>query len=440
MNRRSFLRGVVAGAASLLALPALDAMFDDGGDALADGTPPPRRFGVWWWGVGVRLDRWTPSTIGAGYAATPELQPLFDAGVQDYVSVVSGTNDPFPTVLGHYDGWASMLTGSNLRTDGDRPGNGFFVRPSIDQVVARAWKDQAPFDSLPLLVSQMGPARDASHGVGISQPGGGQVNPGVHDPTALYALLFRKLGNDAATIARNVAARSSMLDGFRADATALRARLGASDRARIDQYLDGVRSIERRLQLLPAACAAPSPPPAQSDGVAHEDLRGRGRLLADLLTLALSCDLVRVFALEFTPMQAMTIFWQVGAAGNYHALTHTGDTETTHRAVVFTMGELGYLLARLRATPEGAGNLLDRCCIFATSEVAEGNTHARRDMPILVAGRAGGALRGGVHYRSSTGESVTKVHLTLLQSLGLPVTEFGENESWTNETLPALRR
>jgi hypothetical protein len=423
-----------------LALPALDAMLDGNGEALADGAPLPRRFGVWWWGVGVRLDRWVPSRQGAGYPATPELQPLFDAGVAGDVSVVSGLDDPFPTVLPHHDGWVSMMTGSNERTPADRPGNGLFVQPSIDQVVARAWKGQARFDSLQLLVSRMGPSCNATDGVGISQLGGGQVNPGLHDPAALWALLFGGLGDTPAAVARTIADRTSMLDAVSDDAQALRARLGTVDRARIDQYLDGVRAIERRLQRTPPACEQPLAPAAAGDPLEREDLVGRGRLLADLLALALACDLTRVFTLEFTPMQAMTLFWQLGSTSNYHRLTHLGDAAIADRAATFAMGEFAYLLGKLRATPEGSGTLLDSCGILATSEVAQGDTHARHDMPILVAGGAGGGLRSGVHYRSPSGESVTRAHLTLLRALGLPAASFGVAEGYTTDALPMLAR
>jgi hypothetical protein len=373
--------------------------------------------------------------VGPGFTLSEELSPL--APVRDYVSVVSGCNDPFPDILGHHDGWVSMLTGSNERTNEGRPGDGYFIQPTIDQVVAAHWKGRAPFDSVQILVSQMGAGGGPGYGVGISQPGGGQVNPGIHDPAELFRYLFGggRMGDPAAAAAAQ--AQASVLDQFLAEGNRLRARLGAADRARMDAYLSSLRAIEGRIAQMPAQCAAPNQPAAQSDDLGHEDLVGRGRLLADILVAALQCDLTRVFTIEFTPMQATTIYWQLGASEYYHTITHA-DTELPNQAVRFNMGELAYLLQKLAATPEGDGTLLDRVCIYTSSEVAEGDTHSRADMPILISGKAGGGLRGSIHYRSPSGEPVTSAQLTVLQAIDLPLTSFGQGAGYTTSPIGAL--
>jgi hypothetical protein len=441
LSRRSVLRGMVGGAIGSLVLPPLDAMFNHHGDAHADATPLPKRFGVWWWGIGVRLNRWIPSATGKPYPASEELQPFFDAGVQDYVSVASGMNNPFPDILCHHSGWASMLTGSVETTNDGRPGDGNFIHPSIDQVVAAAWRGQAHLDSAELWVSQRGAASGPGYCTQIAQTGGGQGIDGLYNPRELFNRLFASgLPMDPGQAMRVAAAKKSMLDGFLEDGQTLRARLGTADRAHLDQYLDNLRSIEQQIGMVaPSSCALPSMPGDDPNSdLGHEDLVGRGRLLVDLLVAALSCDITRVFSLEFTPTQAQTIYWQLGATDGYHEITHSGDTEMMHRVVVFNMTEMAYLLSRLKATAEGNGNLLDSACIYATTEHAEGDAHSKNNMPILLAGKAGGSLQGGVHYHSDSGEVHTKVMLTALHAIGLSMSQFGYNEGQTSETVGAL--
>src|SRR5262249_52534882 len=154
----------------------------------------------------------------------------------------------------------------------DRPGGGLFVHPSIDQIVARAWRGRTSRDSLALLVSQMGPAQNPTYGVGISQKGGGTVHRPVANPAELYRMLFGDPRLSAAEVERRVAADRSLLDGFLADAQSLRGRLPASDRMRLDEYMENLRSVERRIGRTPEACERPAPPRVVSETPAREDL------------------------------------------------------------------------------------------------------------------------------------------------------------------------
>lgn len=446
LHRRSVLRGLVGGTLASLALPSLEAMFDADSAAFADGTLAPKRFGTWWWGCGVRLDRWIPKATGAAYPLSEELTPL--QSVKDYVSVVSGTSDPYGATLGHHDGWVRMLTGSNETFDGAhgngslRAGDGSFINPSLDQVVAAQWAGQTPFSTIAIAVSQRGATGGPNYCVDTSQKGQfkGGSNPGTANPRELFDKLFAGVttSTDPAARARSQA-QGNMLSGFREDAKALQKKLGATDRARLDQYLTSVDEIDKRLKSSPGAagCVVPNAPASMPNNLGNEDLRGRGRLLADVLAAALACDLTRSFAFMFSPMQATTIFRDLGKNEDYHTLSHLDQT-FVHQAATYAMGELAYLLTKLRDTKEASGqSLLDTVAMFASSDVAQPDTHSTQNMPILVMGKGGGALRGGVHVNAG-GQKFTAVHLTIFKALGLPLTQFGTGNAQTSATIQDL--
>jgi hypothetical protein len=425
-----------------VALPALEAMLDASGTALAAGAPLAKRFGVFFWGNGVRLNRWIPQATGPGWALTDELAPLRD--VKDYVSVVSGTEVKTGSAVAHISSQVGLLSGAPpVRLEGLAQ---TYAQPSIDQVVARAIGGETRFRSLELGVSRRLSTYLGNAATALSFNGPNSYNRAVSDPQAVYDRLFGGGGaGDATAASATLALRRSALDVVGADLRALRARLGQPDRVRLDQHAEGIRAIERRLEPgavrsctgggRPASTYAPLP----SGDEQWEPLHG---VMSDLLVLALACDVSRVFTYLFSGANNDATRFPV-ASRALHPLTHeyTDPVQPeVHVCVVFAMQRLAELLAKLKATREGDGNLLDQVVLFACSEVAEGRSHSTRDVPILVAGRGGGALRHpGIHYRSTTRESVTRLHLTMLQALGLPLKEFGAGPGLTAETLSALR-
>jgi hypothetical protein len=450
LDRRAVLRGALGGAILALALPSLEVMFGKNGEVFADGSALPTFFGVWWWGCGARLDRWIPHGTGQNYPLSEELMPF--SAVKDYVSVVSGTRDPFGGTLGHHDGWVRMMTGSDETFDGRhgnggvRDGDGPFIQPSLDQIVAAQWKGKTTFDSIQAIVSQRGAASGPDYCVGISQQGQdkGGVLPGTPNPLDLFKLLLSGAQQDQ-TAKALAQAQGNVLGGFLEDAKALKRKLGSTDQKRLDQYLSTVNDLDARLKTAAAPWPIRTPPSTANTDLGHEDLQGRGRLLVDVLALALACDRSRVFSLEFSPMQAMTIYYELAsfsaqwAAEGYHDGASHNDQEFVHQATIFNMGELAYLLQALKSTTHGNGvSLLDSSCIYASTDVAEPDSHDTSNMPILVMGKANGGLLGGVHY-ASNGEPPTAVHLTMFQAIGLPMAQFGYHASLTSNSIAALR-
>jgi hypothetical protein len=446
LSRRSLLRGMLAGSAVGIALPALELMLDGNGVAHADGTPLPKRFGVFFWGNGVRLKQWTPSMQGAGYALSEELAPL--ANVKDYVSVVSGYNIKTGNERGHHAGCVGILSGApmiSLAANG-APYSSTFSAPSIDQVVASKVVDKLKFRSLELGVSKSVTTGEGTTLRYLSHNGPDNPNPPEYAPAALFARLFVNgfsAPNQTPTVDPKLALRRSVLDAVREDASALKRRLGSNDQRRMDQHLESIRSLENQIRAIetaappPSACAAPMAPTTL---LGDKYLTAVNEAMAGLAAMALACDQTRVFSLLFSGSVGGTSYPEIGRT-NHHALTHDepGTQPSVHAVTVFIMQRFAKLLETLQGVREGDGNLLDSCVILASSDTAEGLVHSINDYPILVAGKGGGALKHpGIHVRGNGGNT-SDVLLTLLQSMDIELAEFGKGGGLTKNTVSALR-
>ena len=443
MSRRTFLRGSLFGCGLSLGLPLLEAMLGRHGDALADGSPLPRRFGVFWWGSGVKRDRWLPVSTGTEWELTPELAPL--ANVKARLTLVSGTHCPAKGTV-HHAGQAGMLCGEGATADGTDAS--VYKHASIDVRVARSLRrEHVDFESLNLAVEPGEPTRGAPGNISFN---GSSFNVNETSPAALFARLLRQNipGGDGGGLsqgaARRAAARARVLDAVAEDAAALARRLGARDRMRLDQHLENVAALQRRLRVAstragtsaaPTCRAATAPAP---DLDRSEQLQLRHRALVDVLSLALACDMTRVFTYQFSTWYAAP-FTELGQRDGLHTLTHDepGAQPEVDRGVTYTIQQLAYLLEALQALPEGEGSLLDQMAILCASEVSEGIDHSLIDMPIIVAGRGGGTLRAGQHLRV-VGQSAYRVYVSLQQALGLPHPTFGEGDARETEGLPGL--
>ena len=449
LGRRAVLRGMAGGALTSIALPTLDAMLNDHGTAFAqDGAALPKRFGVFFWGNGVRLARWRPSGTGAGYELSEELAPL--AGVKDYVSICSGMNIKTGNERGHHAGAVGILSASPMipQDPNGAPYASTFSAPSIDQVVAAQAGGGTRFRSLEFGISRRIVSGEGTTLRYLSHNGPDNANPPEYSPRALFERLFgpgfTAPGGGPATVDPRLRLRRSVLDAVRADASALRGRVGASDRIRLDQHLESIRALENQIQLIedapppPNACAAPEDP----GDIANEQLTPITDAMAGLLALSLACDQSRVFSIMYSGGVALTVYRELDITTEHHGLSHDepGDQPQMHRITTFIMAKLATFLERLRDTPEGDGNLLDRCAILASSDTAEGQPHSINDYPIVVAGRANGALvHPGIHYRSSSGENTTDVLLALLQAMDLEVEEYGNGGGRSTRPLAAIR-
>ncbi|MCB9550836.1 MAG: DUF1552 domain-containing protein [Myxococcales bacterium] len=444
LSRRSFLRGCLAGATIGVALPPLEAMLGFG-RAAAQGLDD-RFFGLFYWANGTpwhaghgpeqagRPDLWTPPDVGAEYRPSELLAPL----ARHRVTAITGL-EPHTAVPalppgqsdGHMRGFMVAMTGDRILPEGFDHGSHSLtaLRPTLDQFVARHpqwYASPPPFRSLEAGVSE---ARfhDYGHWNGISYNGPYSINLPIMRPRLLFDRLFVQQSERA-----EIDRRLVVLDAVQADARRLRAKLGARDRARLDAHLDHVRDLQRRLDAELPACAVPAAP---ADG---GDLITKTRVMGELLALAVDCRLTRVFSLMLTAPATTHVFGNLGVPDGMHKTCHDGLWEhvraiTRHQMEAFAV----FLDAfRARVRPDGT-SLLDAGLVYGTTEYGEGWLHSVKELPVLIAGRAGGAFVDAMHVRAP-GDNLSRAQLTALSALGLDVPTFGWNGGETRDVLPGL--
>jgi uncharacterized protein DUF1552 len=444
LGRRDVLRGLLAGATVTVGLPIFECLLDDNGNAFAAGDALPTRFGLWFFGNGVRLDSWLP-TEGPDWQppADGELEPLVP--LKDYVSVVSGLSVLTPRHP-HHSGMATICTGGpHLKIDDVRDTIvSTFKYPSVDQIAANYFMetDPTPYRSLEAAITRFRGTDEGTTFQYLSHNGsvGGEtnVNPSEESPHAFFDRLFNQ--GTAEPLVRK--ARASVLDAVGDQIGGLQKKLGVKDKQRLEQHLSSIRDLEQRLNAPLAECTQPSDPVmgASDDVDGHEQIFEKNQLMSDLMALAIACGLTRSFSIMFSTCGSGAVMWPVGMTDGQHYTNHTEAAPYTlqYRAVrEVTMPCLAYFLDRLRQTPEGDGNLLDHCAIQVCTEHAEGWTHSQDDMVVLVCGKGGGRLRGNHHFRGSGGNS-TRPLLTALRGAGLPLTEFGYEAGFTNAPITEL--
>jgi hypothetical protein len=393
---------------------------------------------------------WNPKERGKQWSLSEELAPL--GKVKDYVSVVSGTEIKTGNEQGHHAGSVGILSGCPMISQ-PHPNSAYastFSGPSIDQVAADVLGRRTRFRSLEVGVSRRVTEGEGTTLLYLSHRGPDNPNPPEYDPGAVFDRLFGAGGHVASAaagpsaLALDRALGRSVLDAVAGDAQALVQKVGSQDRRRLDQHLENIREIEKRVASdwrRPGRCEVGAWPGSFEEADGKEPIEVINRAMSRMVTLALSCDLTRVFSVQFSGSVANTVFWQVGEDKPHHQFTHDepGDQPIVHAGVIFVMKQLAHLLEELKATPDGAGNLLDSAAILASSDTADGKEHTLEDYPIVVAGRAGGRLAyPGVHYRSDSKENSSKVLLSILRAVGVPLDEFGKKGGHVEDSLGAI--
>lgn len=433
LDRRTFLRGMLGGAAVTVGLPALNIFLNDNGTAYGADAAFPKRFGLFFWGNGVLPAKWTPSGTGAGYTLSEQLQAL--APVQDLVTVVTGMGVKVPNVEPHGAGAAGILSGAPLLLEGDHRS---FTAPSIDQVIANEIGAYSRFRSIEF---------GAYGGDGLSYNGLDSKNPPETEPINLFERVFGggfTIGEPGVPDPK-LALRQSILDAVQEDAAALNKRLGKVDRERLDQHLSGLRDLEKRIVYLYehppnfAACAIPDAPLASYPDInGRPQISAKNRAFIDILVMILACDQTRVFS-NFMTQPVNNLLWPSATAG-HHQLTHdeAGDQPEVNAIVKQIVAEYAYLVEQLQAVTEGAGTLLDNCLVLGTTDCSLGRTHSLDDFPMLLAGSAGGRIKQGIHYRSASSENASKALLTIVQSFDIPAASFGAKEGLATSDLGSI--
>jgi hypothetical protein len=440
INRRTALRGALNGMAVTVGVPLLDRFLDGNGEALAaTGAPVPVRFGCWFWGLGCNPTRWFPSKAGADYELKVELEAV--KAHKQKLNILGNFNVPLDGApnLPHVSGGISIRTGHPAQREGELPAASFDVLIG-DRIGART-----RFRSLDL--SATGDPRNS-----LSGRGKGNLNPSEGSPVGLYQRLFgtgfRDPNKAEFTPDPKVMARRSVLSGIADQRKALDARVGTTDRHRLDQYYTSLRQLENQLDIeltKPeplAACKVPgAPAPIQNDAII-EHVVDNHKLMVDLLVMALACDQTRVFNLNFN--NGASSLTRIGSTITHHQLTHEEPLDNRlgyqPEATFFVnkcMEGWAYLVAALDAVQEGPRTLLDNSLVFAHSETEFAKFHTIDNIPMMTAGSAGGRLRTGL-YVDGQKTPASRVGLTLQQVMGVAVQEWGAGSLMTKSAVSEL--
>lgn len=424
LSRRTLLRG--AGAA--LALPLLEQMLPARAWA---AQPPPVRLLAFYVPNGMRMSAWTPSQTGSNYTMSKILQPL--QPLRNELLVLSGlANTPAnPNGNGaHAYGTSGFLSCTSVKRTGDVD-----VRAGItvDQVAATHLKGTTPFSSWEL-------GTDGGNNAGacdvtlscaytrtISWSSPTSPRAKEVDPRAAFERLFGDDGTPEQA-SRRRALRLSVLDAVGEDTRRLKARLGTTDGQRLDEYLTGIRELEQRI----SAQASNVQCDASGFAVSGDGFVQRTAAFLDLMVLAFKCDLTRVITFMLGNGQSYRVFDFLGLNSPHHAYSHHKNEQANLAALetigIWELQQFAALLGKLAASKEPDGSsLLDNALVLFGSELADPQSHQYVNLPILLAGRGGGAIKPGRHIQYSGGEPLANLHISLLQALGYPAQTFGDN-------------
>lgn len=450
LSRRTMLRGAVGGTSVALALPMLDAMLNSNGTALAAGDPLPRRFVTWFFGNGVALNdvvnpgaglRWGPAEQGPGYPLTPQLAGL--NGVQEYCSLLTGFDIKAAAQhrRGHHDGVAGFFSGHPFieLPHADNSYSSKSGGPTIDQVVADAIGAQTFLPSVQIAVSKRVITSEGPTLQFLSHKSPDVSLPQIFSPLDLYTKLFDSfVPQDDPT----KPLRLNALDAVAEDVKRLKMRVGKADQLRLDAHLSSVAQIRKQIDALAPECMQPMQPVNKNeDFEGKEPLDEVNQIMCDLLVEAFRCDITRVASFQYTGSVGYTVFHMLGQTLGHHDLTHdTLHNDQVDAATVHTIEAFGYLLKRLKETPEADGNLLDQSCLILGSDASSGYTHDVFNQPCIVAGKGGGALKHpGINYASPSQENTSDILLACLQTVVPEATSVGSDIGLSTTPLSAIQ-
>jgi len=425
--RRTLLRGL--GAA--LALPLLDSMVP----AMANtATRPVRRLAVVYVPNGMRMDHWTPTTVGSGFTLPSILQPL--EPFRDQLNVLSGLHG----VDGegpHARASTRFLTGvASTRDDGSNIKAGI----SMDQIAGRVLGRETQLATLELAIDGRDFAGSCDEGFScaytntISWANETTPLPMENNPRAVFERLFGDSeSTDPMVRKARLAKDASLLDSVTERAHELSRQLGAGDQIRLNQYLDAVRDIERRIQMAESQSDRELPLLTQPAGI-PDTFREHASLMFELMALAFETDMTRVATFMLGREITGRTYAEIGVADAHHPISHHQRDPVKLEKLLkinrYHMTFFAEFLERLRTTPDGDGSLLDSSMIIYGAGMADSNSHYSGELPILLAGA--GAVQGmtglgGRHSQYPEDTPLSNLHLTLLDRMGVPIESLGDS-------------
>jgi hypothetical protein len=391
--------------------------------------------------LGLAKNLWSPAAIGRTFDLTPSsLSPLDP--LRDYLTIVSNTDcknaEAFEAKeIGgdHFRSSAVFLTQAHPK---QTEGSDVFVGPSIDQLYAQRFGQDTPIPSMQMCIENVDQSGGCAYGYAcvytdtISWASEDEPLPMVRDPRAAFDQLFG-VGATPEQRAANRRTDKSILDWVTQEVRKLSKELGGPDRTRLNQYLEDIREIERRIQKVEAynASGETRELPGAPMGI-PDSFEDHVKLMFDLQALAFAADITRVFSFKLGRDGSARVYPASGAPLPFHPASHHGENE--NRIMQFAqinkhhVSLMPYFLEKLKGIQEGDANLLDKTLVIYGSPMGNSNVHNHKRCPLFLAGKANGHLKGGLHLKAADGTPMANVMLQLLHDLGLDdLKSFGDS-------------
>ncbi len=436
LPRRTFLRTVGA----TMALPMLDAMIPAATAASKTPLGQAKRLGFVFMPMGCDESRWTPGSEGDLSQLSPILQSL--EPVKDQLSVLTNMELANAYPGSHATSNSSFLSAAKAR---HTEGNDYYLGTTVDQVAAKQLGLHTQLPSLELSMDLMQTVGQCDNGYAcVYQNNLSWSTPTTPLPAEAHPrMVFESLFGDGGSAQERQAAlkeRASLLDAFRQDVARLKRDLGAADRARMDDYLETIREVERRIQQAEASVGDhPLPDLDRPIGVpaAYAD---HARLMFDLQCLAYQGDVTRVITFQLARETSNRTYPEIGVPDPHHPLSHHGnDPDKIARMAKinqFHVSLFSEYVQKLKATPDGDGSLLDSTLLLYGSGIGNPNIHDHTNLPTLVAGGAATGMRGNRHIRYDQPTPLANLHLSLLDRVGVRLDAFADSDGKLEELFP----
>ncbi len=439
LPRRTVLRGV--GAA--LALPLLDAMVPALTPTVRTAAKPVKRFGAVYVPNGMAMDYWTPTAVGSSFEFMPINQSL--APFKDRLVMISGLKLPWDAP--HPS--APFLSGAV----GNPGENDIACGVTMDQIVAREFGEETQLASLELAIENVGNTGQCSGGYScvysntIAWRDATTPLPMENNPRLVFERMFGESTSTGAVARRErLAEDSSVLDAVLDSLVRLRREIGAGDRNRVDQYVESVRDVERRLRIAERQATDELPLLERPAGI-PPGYGAHARLMFDLQLLAYQTDLTRVITFMMAREQSSLTYSEIGVPDSHHPLSHHAHqparVATMAKINAYHCGLFADYVDKLAATPDGDGTLLDHVMIVYGSGISDSMEHVKDNLPIVLVGGGAGTIRGGRHLDYGGGNRsdwdtdgrgvkadvppLSNLCLTLMDKLGVPVDRLGDS-------------
>ena len=424
MPRRTILRGL----GTTLALPLLDSMHPPFSLRAQSAAKPVHRFQTFYVPNGMAMEYWSPKGEGRDFEISPILEPL--APFRNQMLVLSGIKSNWNYI--HAGASGSFLTGT---VRGGRNEVEIVADVSMDQLLARHFAKETQVASLELAMDVPANAGACTGNLScvythtLSWRSPTQPLPMEWNPRAVFEKLFGDSGStERGARESRLRQHKSILDSVTEKLASLKKELGPRDRGKVDEYTEAIRDVERRIQKAEQQQGAQLPAMEQPQG-APPVFEDHLALMLDLQLLAFQSDLTRVISFMLGKEQSARPYPQIGVPEAHHPLSHHNDVPEliAHMSKInrYHTQLFSQYLAKLRATPDGDGSLLDHMTILYGSGISNSTRHSGDNLPLLVVGGGAGRLKGGRHIKYTGSPTMANLLVTLMDKLDVPVERLG---------------